>query len=362
MKSYALNPKIIFFHRSQLHFRFHISFAKELTKYCDVSWLCLDQGKPIIEIPNVSHIFLESKKYKFLNFLNYIYSIIRILIGNQYDLYYVKNFPLCFILPLFFPKRKLILQLATPSVKDRKFVRILENIFLIKLNTLFYKSIIVGTEHMVSRFNLPDSKTYKSSYGFDQLSTVNKKFDHISLLYIGTLNNRELEKTIYGFSKFYQEYCEKIKIKYDIIGSGNEKFVGRVIRAIQDTGLNDVIKYHGWMDDEQVIPFFDCCNLGVTFVPITDFYDIALVTKNFEYILSGIPVIATNTTKNKQYVNSDNGILVDDNESAFYDGLVRFYDVRNEFDSANIRETCSFFAWEKAGKRFQVILETIMQK
>src|SRR5690606_1611564 len=123
---------------------------------------------------------------------------------------------------------------------------------------------------------------------------------------VGSLNKRRIEDTIIGFRKFYSEYHEKTKIVYDIIGFGkNEK---DILNLIKEEKMEDVIGFHGRKHYYQLYEFFDKANIGVCYIPITDFFDVQPPTKLFEYALSGLFTIATKTKENEKFINPKNGV------------------------------------------------------
>jgi glycosyltransferase involved in cell wall biosynthesis len=81
-------------------------------------------------------------------------------------------------------------------------------------------------------------------------------------------------------------------------------------------------------------------------VPITPYYDFQPVTKLYEYMLSGMPVIATNTHENRLVVNDDNGVLINDTPEDFCNGLAKICENRNSYNSLDIRKTVESYTWE----------------
>ena len=183
--------------------------------------------------------------------------------------------------------------------------------------------------------------------GSDIISNKIKTFNEIKMIYIGTFNNRDLGQTIKGYVKFYDQYKDKIKISYDIIGSGNKDEIKRINELVHSDFSNKNLKLHGYIKHNKLCEFLNDSNLGISYVPINEIYDIQPVTKTYEYLLSGIPVLATSTYENKLVINNSNGILINDNANDFYNGLVEFYNRINHFDSVEIMESSLKFNWEK---------------
>jgi glycosyltransferase involved in cell wall biosynthesis len=80
-------------------------------------------------------------------------------------------------------------------------------------------------------------------------------------------------------------------------------------------------------------------------VPMTPYFEYQPVTKLFEYMLSGMPVIATNTYENRLIVNENNGVLINDTSEDFCNGLLTIYNKRNSFNSSEIRRSVESYTW-----------------
>jgi glycosyltransferase involved in cell wall biosynthesis len=106
-----------------------------------------------------------------------------------------------------------------------------------------------------------------------------------------------------------------------------------------------VVKITGRIPHTKLGSFFDQCNIGVSYVPMVDYYDCQPVTKTFEYLLSGMPVIATATSENKIVIEPGNGIVVDDNAHDFYSGLKALFENKHQFDSDKIRSQAIRYTW-----------------
>jgi len=64
-------------------------------------------------------------------------------------------------------------------------------------------------------------------------------------------------------------------------------------------------------------------------------------------MLSGMPVIATNTYENRQIVNENNGILIQDSALDFYNGLIGIYNKKESFNSNHIIKSVESYTWAK---------------
>src|SRR5699024_2778090 len=155
------------------------------------------------------------------------------------------------------------------------------------------------------------------------ISTIDKDFSTLNLLYVGTLNNRNITQTIEGLSIFLKNNPKVKNITtYDIVGDGDE--YSQLMALVDKLSLNHIVKFHGRVPHFKLKMFFDRCNVGISYIPITEYYNYQPPTKTFEYILSGIPCIATQTFENQSLVVADNGILCEDTPVGFSKALKKF--------------------------------------
>jgi glycosyltransferase involved in cell wall biosynthesis len=182
--------------------------------------------------------------------------------------------------------------------------------------------------------------------GSDCISANPKNYiDSIKLLYVGTFRGRELDKTIYGIKKFHELHPD-IPFNYDIIGSGEKEQNELYINLVSELGLNNQVKFYGYIPHTELKPFFDRSNVGVSFIPLTDYYNKQPPTKTFEYILSGLFCIATATSSNRELIRETNGILIKDTAEAFCDALIKFWKLRNFICEKDIRDSLKYSTWK----------------
>ncbi|MEI7504287.1 MAG: hypothetical protein WCJ61_13485, partial [Paludibacter sp.] len=85
------------------------------------------------------------------------------------------------------------------------------------------------------------------------------------------------------------------------------------------------------------LPFLENSNVGVSFVPCTPYYDCQPPTKTYEYLIYGLPVIATNTLENRRVIHETNGVLIEDTEDGFCEGIEFIIGKLGRFNSASIQ-------------------------
>jgi glycosyltransferase involved in cell wall biosynthesis len=69
------------------------------------------------------------------------------------------------------------------------------------------------------------------------------------------------------------------------------------------------------------------------------------VTKVFEYLLAGMPVIATRTTENQAVITPERGILIDDSAVSFAEGLRVIAGRLGSYDGPGIAGRSMQYSW-----------------
>lgn len=325
--------------------RFHFDRSLELAKYMEVTWICGWMLQPHYRFEDYmaeSHnilVFgkkpLKGKLKGLWREFSFVLRTIKALRTSNSDLVLVHSSRLAFLYPFLSPRKNYILMLFTTSVSPSK----LRNLFWDsweKLVMFPYKQFLIGTPEMQGLFGLENKSCYVIPWGMKPLTLKNRSFEVLKLLYIGVLSGRRIHETIEGLKLFMDKHPE-VQLKYSIIGRGKEEYVELLTQAIKDFQLGDVVTYHGYLPDDEIITFFEESNVGVSYVPITPYYTDVIVTKTVEYLLSGMAVIATDTNKNREDINDSNGVLVDDNALSFAQGLEKLYERLSSYDSATIR-------------------------
>jgi glycosyltransferase involved in cell wall biosynthesis len=290
---------------------------------------------------NIKFISAALKKIKsknsliFLNYSKVIASILKIL-----------RFKHIFILDI----------RSVPVYKNRLYRLFLDALMRLESKLFKYKTIISKGISEKMGFG-PD--VYILPLGAEIISSINKTFSELNLLYVGTLNNRNIEETILGFSKFYHENKNVVKMKYTIIGKGANGEEDYLKNIIKNESLTEVAVVIGEIPHWMLTEYFNSHNIGVSYIPMTDYYDYQPPTKTFEYLLSGMPVLATNTSANRFIINNSNGVLVNDDHESFYRGIVDILNKNEWFDSKAIRASAMKYSWQGIVKNLKHYLREV---
>lgn len=331
-------------------------YAKYLIKYgYDVTILSLDKKLPKIEIDN--DIKCKYLNIEGCNFIQYRLKIYSYIIKNRkkYDVFVLKYFKGVSFLSLFLNKKKAFLDIRTGSVLKNQYKRWFENFLLIFESLFFYKIFILSME-LAIKLMLPLKKVLYLPLGAEPLDdNIIKQYSFsMNLLYIGTFFGRNIHLFIEGFAKFYHEYKNKIPITFDIIGDGSMEEKSLIQKTICRNELNEIVKMHGVMNHKDAKIYFQKCNYGISYIPMTKFYDLQPPTKTYEYILSGMVCIGTNTQGNKTIINRTNGILSNDDEVSVYYALIEAYNNRFSYDYKIVKSSLSDYKWENIVKNHMI--------
>lgn len=337
------NKRLIIIHPSQF------GKSTDYYKYCEylrddfeIIYFCFNEGmkKEILQGISIRYMSL-GLGYK----IGYLFFILRVCLYLVFHkgIAMIAYCSVAMVYKKILPFREMIINIRSVSVNMDTNIRLNEN-KLIKTNSNDFDKIIMISDAGSNQLGLDMNKTSIVSLGADIISTENKDFHNINLLYVGTLNNRKIFKTIEGLQHFLERIKPLCNITYDIIGEGDE--MQKIANMVSEFGLGNIVKLHGKKPYSELKPFFDQCNIGVSFIPQTDYYEFQPPTKTFEYGLSGMFCIATGTYANRKVISKNNGIIIEDNPNSFSKALTFIYNNKDLFNSKDIQNSMSEYSWK----------------
>lgn len=276
-----------------------------------------------------------------LGFLFYINLIWKIWV-SKFNHIIICNMPYAQLLPRIFPHRDIILDTRTLSVSSDEQTRKIQNQKLKNIAQQFKRRSFIS-EGVKKQLGFRDAESYILPLGAELISLQPKRFDQLRLIYIGTFDNRNLADFIKGLYLFKKKF--NIEISFDIVGSG-KTFEEQAIKQAIDLAEDCDIRLHGYLTHDQVKKLFDKCNIGVCYVPITEYYHDQPPTKLYEYLLSGMACIATKTRSNTEVLTEQSGVLIDDTPQAVCDGLHIIYERMKKYNSKQIVNQNMKFHWK----------------
>ncbi len=353
--------KILFVNSNQFGYTAgYYHYCKYLIlKGYDIDIICVDQDLPKIELEGVNVTYVKVKS-NMINWRYYFYMYLSRVVYSNYNIIFLYHFKYAFIYWLSGIPNRAILDIRTGNLSDNRIKRYLHNI-LINFESRRYKHITILSETLRSELKIPEEKCTLLPLGAEVISSSNKLFDYPRLIYVGTFYKRNIPKTIKAVS-LYKKKFPSIPIIYDIIGFGYGKEEADIKSMIQNENLQENVFLHGRKNYNELHPFFEKANIGIAYIPITDYFNCQPSTKIFEYSLSGLVCIATNTVENKKLLNDLNGLLCEDSPESLSNAIEIFYSRKNNFSSNEIRNTLLEYKWEKIVYRIlEPLFDSIMK-
>lgn len=325
------------------------SYHTDTFKYCEnlksnynVSYVCLDQGYRKVFEKGVNVFYINDTSFVFLRELKFVFKSLMLIKNKPKNtvVFIVYN-RISFLLNLFLFNKKTILDIRTGSINKDFRVRFFEDLIL-KFNTFFFKKISIISNGLAKKLSI--NKYFLVPLGSDIISNSKKSYETLRLLYVGTLHNRNIHVIIDSLKLVIDNYPDAIE-SLDIFGSGSIEEENLINSKIKKYALSKVVSFHGFKPHNSIQQFFDKCNVGLSFIPITPYFNYQPPTKTFEYIMSGLFCIATNTIANKEIIDKYNGILTKDNSKSLADSIIKTYKNRFSLNSYLIQDTLKNQTW-----------------
>ena len=342
-----MKEKLLIINKSQ--FGYHTDsykYCQYLKNEFNITYICFNGRHKKINEDGVEVLYVPYKGSFLQRGITFLRLCRQYIKYNKVDLIFIVYFQMAFMLKLTLPSKKFILDIRTGAIGKTPMKRKIYDGIMV-FESIFFNNITIISECLRKKLKLKDEKCHILPLGADTLSETNKLFKTIKLLYVGTFDSRNIHETVLGLYEFIKKVEKKnLDITYDIFGSGTVNEENLLLKTISDLDLKKVVKFHGRKRHEELKPYFDNCNIGISYIPITDYYECQPPTKTFEYINSGLLCIGTSTKENKKLIMKENGVLCTDNAKAFSDALEKVYNTRKKFNSQQIRETLIEYNWK----------------
>lgn len=324
------------------------NMSKLLSDEYHIYFLCYNRHLDIIPNDKVRVMYIDNYKKGIMSKLLLVKKSIEYAVNNDIDIVFVLYFPGCSLLNLFIKKRKMIVNVRTGSVEPKKIRRLIMN-KLITFESKRFPIISIISNSLMELLKLNIDKSFILPLGANTMIKPDDKATKIemSLLYVGIFEQRKIEDTIIGFINFYKKYHEKINCKYTIIGYSSDKDTEeRLVQLINKVNIKGAINFIGRVPNNQLDCYFKTHNIGVSYVPITEYYDVQPPTKTFEYILNGLICLATKTKENCKVINCNNGVLIGEGAKEVTNGLEIIYNNLHKYNIKDIMDTGQKYTWD----------------
>jgi glycosyltransferase involved in cell wall biosynthesis len=326
-------------------FGYHLDtyyYGKWARRLFQIVYHGFDAGCPKLALEGLTVHYVSRRGNLVRRYLRFLGSCVAACAG-RYDVVFVKYFAGCALLRLLHPRQRFVLDIRTGSTAAHPLKRWGLDL-LLRAESLCFRHVTVISASLARKLGL--GTVHVLPLGADPVETPPKDFCALRLLYVGTLHGRRIEDTVKAFHRFYVEAGHAVEMSYDVIGDAPHGERDRLQAWVKDHGLEEVVSLPGFIHQRDLARYYEKCNVGVSYIPINRIYDCQPPTKTFEYLLAGLPVIATNTSENAAVINEHNGLLIDDTPEAFYEALKTLTRHRETYASDRIRTDALRYSWE----------------
>lgn len=351
-----MKKNILFVNQSQYGYHIdYVQYCKYLKNDYEITYICWDYNRKKIDEPDINIKYVSRNGNIVTRNVKFILFILECLKKQNYDLVFIHYFRGSSIIPLLNKIRQpLHLDIRTGSVSKNAFKRNIYNTIL-RVESRFFKKISIISSGLRQILGI-DKKAFILPLGANPIYVNRNTKNKLHLLYVGTLSGRRIEDTIEGMKLFLIDQ-PKADIYYTIVGDGWQKEKQNLQNRIIQLKLEKYFYLSGYMPYNELIHFYETANVGVSYIPITPYYEYQPATKTYEYLMAGIPVIATKTYENRQVINEQNGILINDTPESFAFGIAEIYNNNFSFNEELLRKSVENYNWNRI---IQSMRETIL--
>lgn len=321
-------------------------------KYCefalinfDITYVGWDYNLPRINLPSVKVRYV-SRNGGLIKRNSRLLQAFHKEIQNGHNLVFLTYVRGISVIKMLNPNARFLMYVDTFGVMpDTKKRWIYDTI--LKLEVSFFSNVAVISDGLAKRLG---RKKYEIlPLGGACFHKESKLFEKLELLYVGTLDNRNMIDCVRGFHKYLEKYEFEGNVTiFKIIGDGPNNELKEIKDYVEANNLWENIHVIGYLPQKELTPYFKSANIGVSYVPMFSYYDHQTPTKTFEYLISGLPVIATGTYENRKIIEPWSGVIIEDNADAFCEGVAQLQRQKKEFCSDRIRTEYAKHTWEKA--------------
>lgn len=257
------------------------------------------------------------------------------------------------------------------SIKKREwlppFIRnIVADVFNIfeKIGSRFFDAVIPATEGISKRF--PNSKVvilHNYPILHYVVDKVNPKLSRegYTIIYVGGLAK------IRGISEIVQslEYIdEKLRVKLKLLGQFTESDFEKEVRAIESFSKVDFV---GLVPHEEVYSHLSTADIGLVLLHPTPRYVTSMPVKMFEYMLVGLPVIASNFPLWKEIIEGNNcGLTVNPMNpreiAAAIEYLLKRPELKEEMGKNGRKAVLEKYNWESEAKKLLELYDDMLDQ
>ncbi len=339
-----MKNKLLFVNQTQFGYHIdYLQYCKYLKQDFDITFLCWDYNLKKINESDINIHYVNRRGNIIIRNLRFIKYVLNSIKSQPFNFVFIHYFRgVSFISLLSKKKQALHLDIRTGFISPNYINRTFNNAIL-SIESLFFKSISIISIGLRNKLHIKES-AFILPLGASQIYVEHHNKIKLHLLYVGTFTNRNLKDTIDGFYQFLKNQTHK-DFYYTIVGNGWKDEKKELENKINELGLQKNINLTGYVPYNELLQYYEIANVGVSYIPITPYYEFQPATKTFEYLMAGMPVIATQTYENKEVINQTNGVLISDNPQSFANGISQIYNTMDIFDKKKIKQSVEKHEW-----------------
>ena len=164
--------------------------------------------------------------------------------------------------------------------------------------------VVAATDHIARRYH-PGKTVVVRNYTMLNSAEKSSNEPHVSFVYAGVLSPlRGVREMLHAI-----ELLDNDSVQLDIYGH----FTDRKLRAwVSEYKTSANVNIHGWKERDEVIAHYSTSAAGLVLLHPTGTYTQSLPIKLFEYMASGLPVIASDFPYWRDIIESEQcGLMVD---------------------------------------------------
>jgi glycosyltransferase involved in cell wall biosynthesis len=230
---------------------------------------------------------------------------------------HVRYYKFCSILGMLI-NRKSAIDIRSGSIRPSHIARKFDNL-LIRAEARAFDRTTIVSHSLAKLLGIADAAELPLGAPSQFLAIPRtKKIETSGLrfVYVGTLRQRELHVFASAFAGFVLE--QGLDWQFDLYGYGSTADIDAIEQIGNRCGF---VKFRGYLSRADLPNILAGADVGVSYVPLTPYFDHQPPTKTFEYVMAGLPTIATRTCANQDIMTSEFGWLCDDTESGIKDAL-----------------------------------------
>jgi len=326
----------------------YAEYSKDLYDLTYLGW-DYEIGKQYLD--GIEVIYISRKGNLFIRNFRLLKSLDVEIKSGKFDLIFAHYVRGISIVKLLNWNTKIILDIRTLSISKKVIKRILFNLFL-KLESLFFKNKSIISCGVAKKLRIKNYNLLPVGSDCMRSSEINFNRSNIHLLYVGTLDGRDIIKCVKGFKKYLLR-TNNLEAKLTIVGDSNGLELDEILDYVSRNNLQNNIFCTGRVDHGLLDFYFSSANIGVSFIPITKWFNFQPPTKTFEYLLSGLPLIATKTFENIKLLKDEYYCeLISDTEDEFSEAIYNISFKLKEFVPGIFSDKYNNHLWKEIIEKY----------